>query len=473
MSQKKFPYRWWRIAVSALVLAAAVAAFAFGCEPCAKLMHLQFAPAVMRFASGVSRGAAVAAAAIAIVTLLFGRFYCACFCPFGILQDLVGWLSRRKCTLLPDLAKTRYFIAAFAWGMLAAGWTLPLLLLDPYSNYGRIFASGLTVGGLLPLVAIAALSIWKKRLFCVAVCPVGTVLGLLSRNTIVRLKFPSSCVKCGACVRNCPAGCIDLAAKKVDNERCVRCLNCISVCKFHGIGFTEPPFRRNRNEDLFNLMFFGEKPPKPPPPEPPFDGGRRSALVELGIILAGAAAGAALAKGRAVVRTTAALDLLERKVVGILPPGALDPKRFADRCTACQLCAANCPRKIIVPTHRGDGPVVLDLSKGACDYGCSRCSQLCPTGALVPLALERKRRLKIAEAKFDPKKCLVFQEEAKCGKCAAVCPTGAITLRKSGAPRLKPQLCIGCGECAAACPVPGKAMSVRVIEKQEFLNANG
>ena len=96
MSKRILPPRYWRIGVAAVVFAASVAAFAFGCEPCAKLMHLQFAPAVMRFASGVSWGAAVAAVIIALVTLRCGRFYCACFCPFGILQDLIGWAAHRK-----------------------------------------------------------------------------------------------------------------------------------------------------------------------------------------------------------------------------------------------------------------------------------------------------------------------------------------------------------------------------------------
>ena len=445
MSKKNIPYRSLRIGVAIVVFAAAVAAFAFGCEPCAKLMHLQFAPAVMRFAASLSVGAGITVALIALSALLFGRFYCACFCPFGILQDIFGRIAHRKCTPLPDLAKTRYFIAAFAWGMLAAGWALPFLLLDPYSNFGRIFGTGWTLGGVLPLVVIAGLAVWKKRFFCVNLCPVGTMLGILGRFSRFRLKLNDSCVKCGNCVRNCPAGCIDLAGGKLDNERCVRCLNCVSVCQLGGVGFV----LSKREETRFDID-------------------RRIALAKVGAVVAGAAAGVALAKGRAIMRATAALDLLKRKL-GILPPGALNIDRFADKCTACQLCVANCPKKIIVPAPGGDGPVALDLSRGACDYDCSRCSQLCPTGALRPLTLERKRRLKIAEAKFDPKKCLVFQEEAKCGKCAQACPTGAVTLRKSGAPRLKVALCIGCGACQAACPVPGKAMSVHPVEKQEFL----
>ena len=449
MSSKNFPYRYLRIFVAMGVFNAALDAFVFVRVPAARLMHCQFAPAAMRFAAGLSIGAAVTVVLIALSALLFGRFYCACFCPLGILQDLIGWISRRKCTPLPDLAKTRYAVAAFAWGMLAAGSALPLLLLDPYSNFGRIFASGLTVGGVIPLVVIAALSIWKKRLFCVAVCPVGTVLGIFSRFSLFRLKLNDSCVKCGSCVKNCPAGCIDLATGKLDNERCVRCLNCVSVCKLHGVGFALPGREEIR-----------------------FDGDRRAALARIGAVVAGAAAGVVLAKAHTAARAIVALDTLKRRL-SILPPGALDINRFADKCTACQLCVANCPKKIIVPAPHGDGPVALDLSRGACDYDCHRCSQLCPTGALLPLSLDRKRRLKIAEARFDPKKCLVFQEEIPCGKCASACPAGAITLRKSGAPRLKTALCIGCGACQQACPVPGKAMSVHAIEKQEFINGNG
>ena len=146
-------------------------------------------------------------------------------------------------------------------------------------------------------------------------------------------------------------------------------------------------------------------------------------------------------------------------------------ERFAQKCTACRLCEANCPAKIIVPAPGGDGPVRLDLSRGACKYDCNRCSAICPTGALKPLKLEDKRRTKIAEAEFDPKVCIAFQTEDKCGRCAKACPTGAIKLRKNGTPKpVDKNRCIGCGACQAACPAaPKKAMTVHAVERQTLL----
>ena len=90
----------------------------------------------------------------------------------------------------------------------------------------------------------------------------------------------------------------------------------------------------------------------------------------------------------------------------------------------------------------------------------------------MPITLDVKRKIKIAEAKFNPQNCIAFQEGEKCGKCAAACPTKAITLRKNGTPRpVKTALCIGCGACQAACPASQKAMTVHEIEKQTTLEA--
>ncbi|MBQ9337931.1 MAG: 4Fe-4S binding protein [Lentisphaeria bacterium] len=441
MAKKKNSWiRYVRLAAAGIFLILAGVAFSGLAGRLAPVLHVQFGPALVSCFAAFSLGALAIVIGIALVTVLFGRFYCSVFCPFGLLQDIIIFLSRRKETSVPDLRPVRYGIAGVVLGLLLLGWSGGFLLFDPYSNFGRIFAV-FTLGGLIPLIVIVVLASWKKRIYCTTVCPVGTLLGLLAKNGLFKLAIKDRCVKCRTCVKFCPTGCIDLEKGQIDNERCIRCMNCISRCPLGSIGFVLP----KKSET------------KP-------DVSRRAFLVNSGVLIAGLAAGAALAK-------TGLGKLAEyAKRFKILPPGAGDAARFASKCTACQLCTANCPAKIIVPAPGGDGPVSLDLSKGFCRYDCNRCSQVCPTGAIRPLTLEVKRKTKIAEAKFDPRKCLVFQEGVKCGKCAEACPAKAVRLRRTGAPfPVKTDLCIGCGACQAACPAPEKAMTVHEIEKQSLL----
>ena len=427
-----------RIAAAALVLLIFGASFSGLWSRAAVFFHLQAAPALISCSASFGAGCASVIAGIALLTFLFGRFYCAFFCPLGIWQDLTGFLSRRKCAPLPDAGKLRMALAGLVCGALAGGTAAGFLLLDPYSNAGRMAAAFLA-GGFIPFLLITALAAWKKRLFCTAACPVGTLLGLLSRRGLFRLGFTLKCVKCGLCVKVCPAGCMDPAAGLLDNERCVRCMNCLDVCRTEGVKFR-----------------FGPAMLKPVSP------GRREFLIRSGILLGGLAAGFALAKaGTAPLRKWAAKS-------EILPPGAVSPERFTAKCTSCQLCAANCPEKIIVPAPGGYGPVSLDLSRGRCRYDCNKCSEVCPTGALLPLTLPEKQKTKIAEAKLDPKNCIVFQEGTPCGRCAAACPVHAVVLRKSGAPRpVNTRLCIGCGACQQICPAEKKAMTIHFIPKQD------
>jgi len=156
--------------------------------------------------------------------------------------------------------------------------------------------------------------------------------------------------------------------------------------------------------------------------------------------------------------------------LGILPPGAGDAERFLKNCAGCGLCAAECSGGVIKVVPGGDGTVHLDLSHGACQYYCSKCGHVCPTGAIRPLTPEEKQHTKIAEAKFDPKLCLACHGDAPCGKCADACPTGAIRpVGPRRVPRLNKSLCIGCGACQAACPAAPKAMTVHGVEKQSLI----
>ncbi len=433
-------WRYLRIGAAALLFCAMSAAFAGAGGVLLRLPYLQAGPALLTCFAAFSLGALATVAAIALVTLVFGRVYCAVWCPLGILQDLVGFLARRKCRTLPNYAKTRYAVAGAAFGLLAAGWSAGFLLLDPYSNFGRIVS--FTIGGAAAFAAVAALAVWRKRLYCTAVCPVGTILGLISKFSVLKLSIGNQCVHCGKCATVCPAGCIDAFDGTIDNERCVRCMNCVAACPLGGIGIAKPFSAGSVQVDVSRRAFLGRG----------------------GVLLVGLAAGAMLAR-------TGMSKLAAFVGVGkILPPGAGTAAGFAAKCTACQICVANCPAGIIVPAPGGVGPVSVDLSRGACRYDCVRCSQACPTGALRPLSLEVKRRTKIAEAEFDPRHCIVFQESVQCGRCAHVCPTGAVTLRKNGSPRpVNAALCIGCGACQAICPAQTKAMTVHGIGDQAML----
>ena len=437
-----------RIAAAALVFAVMLAAFSGLAVWAAKTPKAEFAPALLRSCAAFSLGALATVVVIVFLTWLFGRFYCACLCPLGIWQDLVGYLSRRKGRIEKDRPIVRYIIAGVTFGVLAAGWVLPFLLLDPYSNFGRAASHRCMWGGLVPIVIVTLLAVWRKRLFCTVICPVGTLLGLFSRYGLFKVRFTASCVKCGLCVKSCPSGCIDPKAGTIDNERCVRCLNCLAECRLAGVEFST-----------------GRKSPVAEAAAP--DKSRRTFLIRGGVLLAGLAAGFAAARSgavRAVGKVLAGAKNL------ILPPGAGDAERFAKKCTACQLCTVNCPSKVIVPAPGGDGPVRLNFANGGCKYDCGNCSSVCPTGAIRPLALEEKRRTRIGLVKFSAARCVVCRTKAPCGKCEAACPTGAINLKGDpGAPKVDARLCIGCGACQAACPASPKAMEVLPVEKQTRL----
>ena len=419
-----------RICVSCLTAAVFLLIFSGLASRLAVVLKLQAAPVFMRMLSGFSLGAAAMTLFLLLSAFAAGRFYCASFCPLGLLQDAAAYLSRRKSKKEKDLYMLRLFAAGTVYSLLVFGFHNGFLLLDPYSVSGRILYP-FTAGGAAALLGIVLLAVWKKRFFCTSLCPVGTLLGVFAKHGARQLVIGENCIRCGKCVKNCPSGCIDIGSGHIDNGRCVRCLNCYSLCPVQSIRWGKAAA--------------------------PSDSSRRRFLRAAAGFVSGAAAGVVLAKTGV---------LAAARKLRILPPGAGNERRFSKKCTACMLCAANCPQKIIVPSRGGLG-VELDLTRGACSYNCSRCSNICPTGALTPLPLALKRRTKIAEARFYPVNCIAFQDGEKCGKCAAACPTGAITLRKNGTPRpVKQALCIGCGACQKVCPASPKAMKISAIEQQ-------
>jgi formate hydrogenlyase subunit 6/NADH:ubiquinone oxidoreductase subunit I len=104
---------------------------------------------------------------------------------------------------------------------------------------------------------------------------------------------------------------------------------------------------------------------------------------------------------------------------------------------------------------------------GYCEYYCSHCTQVCPTGAIKELAIQEKTRISIGSAWIKTHRCLPYVLGETCTVCEENCPTSpkAIKLRRievvmpdgtvaePRAPVVDLEACIGCGICETRCPV--------------------
>jgi polyferredoxin len=184
-----------KIVTASLMLAAIVALFC-GVRSCKFAAHIQIVPAVIGYG-------ALALAVFAVVAALFGRIYCEVVCPLGIVQDFLRWISRKKvrrvCSRLPEtkqqtVVKWAVFVLFMVLGL--AGFSF--MWLDPYGIFGR----GVTLTGGLFFVVLALSFVGKGRFWCNWICPVGTVLQIVSRFSVFRDRFDKCehCEECRKCI---------------------------------------------------------------------------------------------------------------------------------------------------------------------------------------------------------------------------------------------------------------------------------
>ena len=453
-----------RFALAITFLGAVTAYLMFGAKVFSFLANVQPGPQWVRFMAGATWTSVIMTGVFVISTALFGRFFCAVLCPLGTVQDTVSACRPHHKASIPNLKVFRYVIAGLSMILLIGGWAILIRFLDPFSRYsafvaaisrnsdapGQIstaFLPSAVLGGIAPVIILVMAAWWRKRIYCSAFCPVGTILGLVSRVGMFRLRMHDSCVGCGACERICPPGCIDIEAKTIDAERCLLCLRCISVCPMGSISYGRKPNSYSGRNGAINHS-------------------RRNFLIaSTGFAASVVSAGIGLS---GVVRSIA--QAAEKTLGLILPPGAFDAARFARQCTACQLCVLHCPAKIIKPSPLGYGPVRLDYTRSGCSYDCVACSSVCPSGAISRLTLVDKQWLKIGEAVIDTKQCKALKDGVPCDLCEKACPKGAIFMLDGPDGKKVPEVaafhCIGCGVCQAVCPTRPKAITVQSIEQR-------
>ena len=405
----------------------------------AAIARANLGPALMAAAARLSLAGIVAAAAILAATAFLGRAYCSVLCPLGILQDLLGALFFwRKNAPQPRRLLLRKGLGVAVWGIaLVGGWKLGLRFLDPFTLYGAIAA-----GAWLPLLAIALLTLWRRRLFCNTLCPVGALLACGSAMAPLGLRFTDKCIHCGKCVAACPVGCLDPKTATLDNGRCIRCLACAAACPVGAIAYGRNPG--------FRLP------------------GRREALTAGALVAGGAALGLAARAAKPLYPAYGPRTHTAKQ--GIYPPGAGSRQRFLAKCTDCRLCVTHCIGHVLRPAG-AFGAVHLSFDNGMCEFYCNRCAEVCPTGALLPLDLKTKQRTRLGLAAVDLGLCIAGTEGFECGACAEHCPTGALRMKEDAegirVPTLDTRLCIGCGSCEYPCPTrPIKAVRVWPVDVQ-------
>ena len=493
------------------------------------LASVQFVPAAVALATGasVTVAALVILAATLAFGRVYCSVLCPLGLSQDAVARLSGWL-RLKPKLLRYAKPATWVRQTFLWATvagIAAGWAgLTLALLDPYSIFGRIgsmlFRPVVTVvnnwlvgpanaagidtlyrvtpqwaaAGALALPAamlllVAILSARRGRLYCNTVCPVGTLLGLFSARAAWRLEIDKDrCRKCGDCIRACKAQCIDLRAGTIDHSRCVACYDCMSACGESGIHHQfkwkpEPkpetgaasiaPVQSSPTAPIETRDSRPETQSPKPETDSPRDESRRAFITGTAAALtASSGIGTLLLAQLGTSSTAKPGDSAPiRLPAPICPPGSGGVERFLDRCTACQLCVSACTTHVLQPAflEYGFAGIMkprLDFNHAFCNFECNRCTEVCPDGAILPLALADKKVTRLGVASIDYGKCIVKQHGTDCAACAEHCPTQAVNTVPYGdnlrLPTMHPELCIGCGACEYACPVrPTRAITIQ------------
>lgn len=374
------------------------------------LLYLQFVPSLLKFLAVFSLISAGGFVLVLLLTFMTGRLYCSVLCPLGVMQDIINriarWRSDKKRFFRFSKPKPvlRYTFLGIMTAAIIAGFGFITTWLDPYSIAGRSFtylfmpvalwinnglASLMNGAGiyalshknlLQPDILPAALALlilagiaymaWKRgRLFCNTVCPVGTLLGEVSRFSLFKVRFDrSGCTRCGKCAAVCKSECIDIKNYAVDYTRCVTCFNCLDTCPESALVFT--PVKPKHKVPPVTLQ--QAKTPGS------HDKNRRKLLITGLALLAGKRI---FALKKNTMPENQKNLLLNEKDFPVSPPGSKSIARFNEICTGCSLCVTACPTGVLQPALteyglQGFMQPHMDYITNFCNFDCVKCGEV-------------------------------------------------------------------------------------------------
>ncbi|MCX7769673.1 MAG: 4Fe-4S binding protein [Proteobacteria bacterium] len=425
-------------------------------------------------------------------SFFLGRFFCGWICPLGTTIDFFSKFFRKKEKRIfhPHL---KYYLLGFLlfvslFGINITGLLDPIAILvrfltfTAFPLFGDIVKSGwvglyeilgekrdsiaflydFLKSNILPFretiyplafvsffifIVILILEKFEKRSWCRNLCPLGTLLGLLSKFSIFKRLPQNLCKDCGDCKSICPTG---FEKDLLQREECILCMDCEFKCKFKRVRFNiamkpdiETSFSKRR---VFITSFI------------------------TGYFVSGVFK---------FFRDGHDSRLLR-------PPGVKDEKVFLQKCVRCGECIKICLKNALYPAVFTNGfynlftPILIPR-KGYCEYNCTLCGQVCPTKAIPQLPLETKRKEVIGIAVFDKNHCLPYAKKVNCMVCEEHCPVPKKAIRfevvyerdydgkmkELKKPYVVDELCIGCGICEYICPLTSKA-GIEVFKSKEL-----
>lgn len=447
------------------------------------MAKLQMVPAML--ASSI-----VIIIAIAIITILFGRIYCSVICPLGIYQDGIAHIAEKRKKnryRFRQSKKYRYFIALAFFLLIAFEFTSVAIFIEPYSIFGRIASNIFSpiyrlINNVLAYFAerwnsyafyhvdvyikslpifiisiayfliITILAFVKGRWYCNNICPVGALLGCLSKFSVFKLHFNTEkCNSCGLCEKNCRCSAIDAKNHIIDYSKCVMCFNCVSGCKRGAMEYSAKPksfANKENSEHLENSECTGKT-------------SRKTFITTIATL---AAASTIKAQEKVVDGGLATIEKKKapKRETPIKPAGSVSLENFSSRCTGCQLCVQACPNDVLRASSKLETFMQPEMSyeRGYCRPECTKCSEVCPAGAIIKVTREQKTAIQIGHAVWIGQNCVPLRDGVACGNCAKHCPSGAIKMMlydpndetSPKIPIINEERCIGCGACEHVCP---------------------